>query len=250
MQKIMGQKSFTKTEISNLKDKYPEVENSQCSCVKNKANCGCITDTFISQSRLKVFRALKDAGTDPEKLKKRLKMLPHHARNEHEWEGGQCDFHRLTVCSCNKCPSNESIQCEGKKYNSTFVFHSLAYGIECNSRSEQAESVIDPDLGRGHTNQVESANSTLARFRSKHWNIHRMHYHVSTNLGLLEANLSFMNDTNGVAYHWFPQLLENMNLPIFRWSKVFLKTKSGKEDGKKGKLRSIESKNTEQSINM
>ena len=129
----MGQKSFTKTEIYNLNDKYPEVENSQCNCVKHKANCGCITDAFISQSRLEVFRALKDAGTDPEKLEKRLKMLPHHARNEHEWEGCQCDFHPLTVCSCNKCPSNESIQCEGKKYNSTFVlkccFHSLAYEI-------------------------------------------------------------------------------------------------------------------------
>ena len=61
----MGQKSYTKTEISNLKDKCPEVE---CNCVKHKANCGCITDAFISQSRLKVFRALKDAGTDPEKF--------------------------------------------------------------------------------------------------------------------------------------------------------------------------------------
>ena len=83
--------------------------------------------------------------------------------------------------------------------------------------------MIDPDLGRGHTNQVESANSTLARFRSKHWNTHRMHYHVSTNLGLLEANLSFMNGTNGVAYHWFPQLLENMNLPIFDGVESFYK---------------------------
>ena len=90
-------------------------------------------------------------------------MLPHHAHNEHEWEGGQCDFHPLTLCSCNKCPSNESIQCEGKKYSSTFVlkccFHSLAYEIECNGRSEQAESVIHPDLGCGHTNRVESVNS-------------------------------------------------------------------------------------------
>ena len=68
--------SFTKTEISNLKDKYPEVENSQCNCVKHKGNCGCITDAFISQSRLKVLRALKDASTEPEKLKKSPKNAP------------------------------------------------------------------------------------------------------------------------------------------------------------------------------
>ena len=30
-----------------------------------------------------------------EELVRRLKALPKHARDEHEWEGGRCEFHTL-----------------------------------------------------------------------------------------------------------------------------------------------------------
>ena len=66
-------------------------------------------------SRHKLFNALVDAGKDPNLLNARLKMLPHHACDEHEWEGGKCDFHPLRVCSCGKCDSGD-IHCEGKTY--------------------------------------------------------------------------------------------------------------------------------------
>ena len=42
-----------------------------------------------------------------------------------------------------------------------------------------------------------------------------------------------MNDTNGVAYHWFPQLLENMNLPTFDGVKSFYKPRVGRKTEKK-----------------
>ena len=51
---------------------------------------------------------------------------------------------------------------------------------------------IDKELGRGHTNQLESANSALIRFRKKCWNIQRVHYISATNLGLLERYKLFL----------------------------------------------------------
>ena len=71
----------------------------------------------------------------------------------------------------------------------------------------EAERVISTELGRGHTNQLESANSALIRLRKKSWNIQRVHYHTSTNLGLLESNL------HSIQYHWLPELYAEFGLP-------------------------------------
>ena len=66
-------------------------------------NCGCLREGFIFSARAKYIATLTDAGTDPDKFSARLAMLYHHALNEHEWDGGRCDFHSLIVCSCGQC---------------------------------------------------------------------------------------------------------------------------------------------------
>ena len=38
---------------------------------------------------------------------------------------------------------------------------------------------------------------------------------VSTNLGLLQSNLSYMNEKHGVKYHWLIDLFKRLKLPIF-----------------------------------
>ena len=43
----------------------------------------------------------------------------------------------------------------------------------------------------------------------------RLHYHVSTNLGLLQANLTYMHAKLGTSYHWIPELYQCMKLPVF-----------------------------------
>ena len=68
--------------------------------------CGCISGQFITAVRMKFFRVLVDAGTKSENFVTRMKILLHHARDEHEWEDGKCDFHSLTLRSCevkNQC---------------------------------------------------------------------------------------------------------------------------------------------------
>ena len=198
---------------------YPAVETVECHCKRHKQGCGCITDAFCSESRKKLFRAVMHAGANPDKLKSRIRMLPHHARDEHKWKDGKCDFHELLLCSCGRCGLCK-LRCEGKRYKTANVltcpYHSLAYEIECEFRARQAENVIHPELGRGHTSQVESAHSALIRLRQKSWYIRRLHYHVSTNLGLMESNQTFMLNTCGIDYYWFPELFQSMGLPVLR----------------------------------
>ena len=43
----------------------------------------------------------------------------------------------------------------------------------------------------------------------------RLHYHVSTNIGLLQANMTYMNAKFGTCYHWLPELYRHMKLPVF-----------------------------------
>ena len=68
--------------------------------------CSCILGQFITAVQRKCFRVLVDAGTELENFVTRMKISPHHARDEHEWEDGKCDFHSPTLCSCevkNQC---------------------------------------------------------------------------------------------------------------------------------------------------
>ena len=42
--------------------------------------------------------------------------MPNHARDEHEWDGGRCDFHPLWVCTCEQCENKAVIKCVGMPY--------------------------------------------------------------------------------------------------------------------------------------
>jgi hypothetical protein len=148
-----------------------------------------------------------------------LEALPKYARGIHEWEGGKCDFHPLRVCTCKKCKDKEQIECEGKPYKTRMKldceFHALLYEIECTERAAQASKLVHPILKRGHSNAVEASHNVFIRFRSKDIYLERLHYQLSTNLGLLQANLTYMHAKLGTGYHWLPELYRHMNLPVF-----------------------------------
>ena len=80
-------------------------------------------------------------------------------------------------------------------------------------------------LGRGHTNQNEASHNVLIRFRPKHSQMTRLHYHVSTNLGLLQSNMTYMNRVRGLGYHWLPDLLQRMGLPLLHGVEAVLMSK-------------------------
>ena len=66
-------------------------------------------------------------------------------------------------------------------------FHALLYEIECHERAAQFKKLVHPILKRGHSNAVEASHNVLIRFRSKDINLERLHYQLSTNLGLLQS---------------------------------------------------------------
>ena len=94
-------------------------------------------------------------------------------------------------------------------------FHALLYEIECTERAAQASKLVHPILKRGHSNAVEASHNVLIRFRSKDIYLERLHYQLSTNLGLLQANLTYMHSMLGTSYHWLPELYRRMKLPVF-----------------------------------
>ena len=67
-----------------------------------------------------------------------ISALPNHARDEHEWDGGRCDFHPLWVCTCEQCENKAVIKCVGMPYQTKMKlscpFHALAYENECKER--------------------------------------------------------------------------------------------------------------------
>uniref|UniRef100_A0A1X7UET6 Uncharacterized protein n=1 Tax=Amphimedon queenslandica TaxID=400682 RepID=A0A1X7UET6_AMPQE len=103
----------------------------------------------------------------------------------HQWDGGQCDFHPLKVCSCGCCTDKYNLKCHGKPYKSDQVlkcpFHTLAYKLEC----------------KVTTNPIEASHNVLVRYRSKNWNLARLHYHVSTNIGLIQGCMTYLFTKRG-----------------------------------------------------
>ena len=89
----------------------------------------------------------------------------------HDWdERGFCNFHPARTSSCKKCEEDQ-VKCTGEPYKTKTPvkcdFHWLAYRIECERRADEADSVIHPEMGRGHSNLSEASFTVLPQFWSK-----------------------------------------------------------------------------------
>lgn len=144
---------------------------------RNKPVCGCIGPGFIQNAKRNHYCALVHAGNSPDKYRETMLALGrYHSKDMHDWEGGSCTFHPLVKCSCKNCEADvdgfySELKCSGEDYHSAHIltceFHALAYEIECTQRAKDAEKVIDPELGKGHSNLPESTFSVLTKFRGK-----------------------------------------------------------------------------------
>ena len=233
LSELQGKSTFTKGFINQHKKDFPQVESVKCVCFgqnhnyvskRGKASCGCIGPAFIQGAKRNHYCAMVHVGKDPEKYRETMLALgKYHCRDVHQWEGGSCTFHPLVKWSCKGCKGDadgfvEQLKCPGKAYHSANVlkceFHALAYEIECHARAKEAEKVIDPGLGKGHSNLPESTFSVLTKFRAKDINLHQKHYQASTNLGLIQANMTWAFKNRGPEYHWITDLYSRLGLPV------------------------------------
>jgi hypothetical protein len=223
--KFQTKEKFDKKDLAEIQrcwlDLKEEAEKAECACKTNhKSNCGCFTDFFCQKAGAIFFSFLDNCGKDHVKLSNMFKQWgSYHARDVHSWEGGECSFHSQTKCSCGKCEEDGAHKCEGKPYKTTGVltcpYHRLCFEIECNKLASVAKALVHPYLGRVHTNQVEASHNVLIRYRSKTENFSRLAYEVTTNLGLLQSNMTWLHNRKGADYHWFPELLKKMGLPVY-----------------------------------
>ena len=216
---LARQKSFTVANQDKYKKKFPGVTTVKCHCPKrHHKKCGCISKAFLRAARTNFFYCLLQAGTDPKAFESSLNVLgTYHACDIHSWEDGKCGFHPQKSCSCGKC--EDELACEGEDYHTknplTCPFHKLAYQIECSNRASQASQIIHKELGRGHSNYPEASHNVLTRFRAKDKYLQRIHYTMSTNMGLLQSNMTWLTKNRGLSYHWLLDLFKRLNLPIF-----------------------------------
>ena len=234
LQEIQSKGSFSSSFIALHKKQFPKIESVKCCCAgkkhtfvstRNKPVCGCVGPGFIQGAKRNHYCALVHAGNDPEKYRQTMLTLgKYHCRDIHEWEGGSCSFHPLLKCICKECDVDVSgfcpdMKCSGQPYHSVNVltceFHALAYEIECAERARAADKVVDPELGKGHSNLSESSFSVLTKFRAKDTSLHQKHYQAATNLGLLQANMTWLFKNRGPQYHWIVDLYSRMGLPMF-----------------------------------
>lgn len=81
-------------------------------------------------------------------------------------------------------------------------------------RAEMAEMLVHSTMKRGHSNWLEVSH-TFIRFRPKHINLERLHYVVSTELALLQSNMTYLYEKRGPQYHWVIELFRLLKLPVF-----------------------------------
>jgi len=218
LESLSKMKCFSEAFQNKHSKKFPQVEKVTCHCQqKHKEGCGCLSPAFIENARNNFSFALS-AAQSSEEFAQKMTSLARHARDEHQWEGGQCDFHPMRVCSCGECKQGE-LKCEGREYHTKYVLscplHSLAYEIECEYRASMADDLVHPTLKRGHSNIMEASHNVLIRFRPKHIHLERLHYEVATNLGLLQANMTYLYEKRGPNYHWIPDLYRRLKLPVY-----------------------------------
>ena len=175
---------------------------------------------FIQSAKRNHYCALVHAERDPQKYRETMLSLGKYDCSDiHQWEGGSFTFHPLVKCSCKKCTADvevfiEKLQCPREHYHSANVLKCMAYEIEWHERAKNAEQVIDPELGKGHSNLPESTFSFLTKFRAKDINLHRKHHQASTNLELIESNMTWCFKNRGPEYHWITDLYSSLGLPI------------------------------------
>ena len=99
LEKLSKKKSFTEDFKKKYRETFPQVDEVVCHCQRHKPGCGCLSEKFIEKARNN-FSLILSMSESAEEFAVKIKALPRHARDEHEWDGGKCDFHLPRVCSC------------------------------------------------------------------------------------------------------------------------------------------------------
>ena len=102
LQKYGKGKSFTDKFKEIHRKQFPEIDSVSCHCTKHSAGCGCLSEAFCQKARNN-FSTILSESNSPKEFSDRLISLTNHVRDIHKWDGGQCEFHALSVCSCGTC---------------------------------------------------------------------------------------------------------------------------------------------------
>ena len=93
LEKLKEVERYTDTLIKKYEEKFPSVGDVVCHCTRHKSGCGCMSNQFIERARNN-FSLILSISESAEEFATKIRALARHGRNEHEWDGGRCDFHQ------------------------------------------------------------------------------------------------------------------------------------------------------------
>ena len=187
-----------------------------CHCHRHSKNCGCLSEAFLKQAKINHFCCLSQAKS-PEQYAQTLRDLGmYHARDVHSWEGGSCSFHSPRKCACGKCEAGTELLCAGELYKSknrlTCPFHALCYQVVLSDIADDAKQIVHTVMLRGNSNGCESKFNVVTRYRSKDKALEQRSYQLYTDIGLLQANITWARNAWGGDYHWMVALLSKFDI--------------------------------------
>ena len=210
------QKVFTDTKIGKYKRQFPEVSSVRCHCSRNhKSGCGCLSPAFIAKAHTD-FTSIFMACDSQEEFSRRSWPCPNmRVMNTSGREGDVTSAHCVSaLIQSVRTKSRYSVMegCTTPDASSRVPSTRwLMISSAIKEQSKQNNSVFK----QGHLNSLEASHDILIRFKSKDVFLERLHYQLSTNLGLLQANLTYMHGKFGTHYHWIPELYKRLKLPVF-----------------------------------
>ena len=103
----------------------------------------------------------------------------------------------------------------------------------------QVEKLLRDVLKPSHFKTLEVSQYVLIGSLSQRNPLRRLHYRLSTNLALLQANMTYAHAKLGNEYHWMPEVFQHMGLPVFDGVKEALEGYSVKRQKRLERVKTI-----------
>ena len=92
LEKLSKKKRFSPALVSRYSERFLFVGVVVCHCSRHRSGCGCLSNNFIERARNN-FSFILTQSQSVDEFAAKVKALARHARDEHTWDHGGCDFH-------------------------------------------------------------------------------------------------------------------------------------------------------------
>ena len=203
-------KTFTAF-FNQHKGKFPSVGTVKCVCANKNHNfiarpykpaCGCISDAFRRKARINHWCTANQCENDLQKYAETLWALGQYHVHD-KYISGWVPVSPLTKCKYGEC--EEELKCQGTPYSTQSP---LTLSVACpDIWDRNAQESIWHGKCHSSRNGVRTFQPEWGKpqhpylLQEQGCDSDRLHYTVSTNIGLLQSDMSWAFEKHGKEYH-------------------------------------------------